>query len=363
MSYKIGILIDRLNGGGAERAAGIISKLLSELGHKIFIVTLFDDVAYPYQGKLINLGKYKTGSRSSIAKYLRYKKLHTTLKAENPDLILDFRMKDFPLREKLLNRLVFKYPMVNMVRSYKLEWYFPQPKKLAQHLYSDYAGIITVAKEIKQEVQQQYGFSNVTAIPNAIDIKAIQRKANESLNTPMEYIIAVGRNHPVKQFEALILAFSKSNLPKKGIKLVIMGDGNESEVLKNRIMQLNLQKQVQLLAFQTNPFPFLKHAKFLVLSSKYEGFPNVLVEALACETPVVAFNCSSGPSEIIQHEKNGLLVENQNFKALTQAMNRMIDDRALYEQCKGFALESVACFSIEKVKQLWKQYLTGLKKE
>ncbi len=313
--------METLSGGGAERSAGLLSKILSDLGYQVFVITLFDDILYPYSGELINLGLFKKGSQSSLNKFLRYKVLRDKIIQHQFDLVLDFRMKNFPIREFLLNKLVFRTKMVNMVRSYKLDWYFPHPKMLSNYLYKNYAGINVVSLDIKKEIEKKYNFNNVSTIFNPIDINYIKLKtASENLIIKDEYVIAVGRLHPVKQIDKLIDAYSNSILPQRNIKLYIIGDGPERDLIIKKIEDLNLQTNVELLPYQENPFNYLAHAQFLILSSKNEGFPRVLIEALACGTPVVSFDCKSGPNEIIVHGKNGLLVEDQNFKMLSSGI-------------------------------------------
>ena len=117
--------------------------------------------------------------------------------------------------------------------------------------------------------------------------------------------------------------------------------------------QLGLSALIEFKGFVENPFPYYKKALFTVLSSKNEGFPNVLIETLATQTPVIAFDCFSGPNEIIEHEINGLLVDNQNFQALTEAMNAMIENVDLYQNCKQNAKESVRKFDVEIIGQQW----------
>jgi len=358
MSKKICILIEQLNGGGAERSAGILSKILSSLGHRLFIMTLFDDIGYEYKAELINLGKHQEGSRSIADKYGRYIQLKKELEHHQFDVILDFRMKNFALREVLLNRFVFKTKMVNMVRSYHLPYYFPTSFYISKKIYENYYGINCVAKVIKENIEKQFGFNNVTAIHNPINLNSIAEKAKvKQPKLPEKYILAVGRHHPVKQFEKLIEVYLQSELPEKQVKLVILGDDLGNDYLKNLIEKSNASQLVSLLTFAENPFPFYKNAKFLVLSSKNEGLPMVLIESLASGTPVVSFNCPSGPSEIIQHQQNGLLVKDQDFDALKQAMERMIKDEKLYLRCKENALESVQKFSMEKIKKEWERFL------
>jgi N-acetylgalactosamine-N,N'-diacetylbacillosaminyl-diphospho-undecaprenol 4-alpha-N-acetylgalactosaminyltransferase len=124
-------------------------------------------------------------------------------------------------------------------------------------------------------------------------------------------------------------------------------------ILKALAKQKKIENKVHFLGFQNNPYKYLKKAKFFVLSSLNEGLPNVISEALACGTPVVSFDCLSGPSEMILDKQNGLLVENQNVQKLTEAMNLFFEDEKLYTFCKENAFQSSSPFSIDNIGQQW----------
>ena len=192
-------------------------------------------------------------------------------------------------------------------------------------------------------------------VNNPIDISYITQKAIEKNGLDFEYIIAIGKYDykNVKQLDKLIDSYSKSILPKEKIKLVLLGVGKNNSRLKKVAIQSRVEDEVLFLDFDENPFKYLARANFLVLSSKYEGFPMSIVECLACQTPVISFNCVSGPKEIITDKENGLLVENQNFEKLTLAMNEFVSNQMLHDHCKKNSLESVSKFSIEKIGKEW----------
>lgn len=354
------MLIERLNSGGAERSAGLISQIIERLGHDVFIITLFDDIAYPYSGKLINIGEFNHCSGSILNRFNRYWQLRKQLHQNKFDLVFDFRLKESIIREFFLNKLVFSTRMVNMVRSFHLNWYFSNPKIVSKHLYRNYSGINTVSLEIEKEIERLFKFSNVSTIYSPIDIEYIQRKSQEANYIEDDYIIGVGRLEPIKQFDKLLLAYKESVLPKENVKLYILGKGSQKTNLLKLIIDLNLGNMVKIIPFNENPFIYIRNAKFLISSSKNEGFPRVLLESMACETPVISFDCSSGPSEIIVDGNNGLLVENQNFEALKDAIDIMFLDKELYRECKANSLKSISKFSMESISVKWKQYINSL---
>ena len=262
-------------------------------------------------------------------------------------------MRTSSVQELLLSKFIFPNNTFYTIHSAILNYYLPTNSFLAKIIYNR-RNIVSVSIAIQQIINQHYNFENSFKIYNPIDFNEIQQLQNKfEVNEP-KYIVAAGRmNDTIKQFDQLIESYSKSILPKKGIKLLFLGDGENKIKLQSLAEQAGLSSLIEFKGFVENPFPYYKNARFTVLSSKNEGFPNVLIETLATKTPVIAFDCFSGPNEIIEHEQNGLLVDNQNFEALTEAMNQMIEKDDLYQNCKLNAKESVRKFDVEIIGQQW----------
>ena len=352
--YKIALIGYRLSGGGAERVMARLSVFFESKGIEIHNIIVVDAVSYPYAGKLINLGKMKSKNNGLFDKLKRFLFLKKYIKENEFDFIIDFRFRIKPIQELLIAKWLYKSEVIFSVRSYLIDHYMPNWSLLTRFMYENCFKIVCVTNKSKELIEHKHHLKNVDAIYNPIDIDEIESKSKEIIDFNFEYIIGVGQMETnIKQFDKLIEAYSASVLPQKNMHLVLLGDGNRKEILQKLVKGKNIEDKVHFLGYQHNPFKYLKNAKFFVLSSLNEGLPNVILESLACRTPVIAFDCLSGPSEMILDKENGLLVENQNNEKLTQAMNLFIEDEVLYNYCRQNALQSVQKFSIENIGKQW----------
>lgn len=353
--YKIALVGYQLNNGGLEKVMSSLSIYFGKSGIEVHNILFVDDVAYPYSGVLVNIGKMKSNHKGVFGKLKLFLFFKKYIAQNQFDYVIDFRYRVNPIQEILFSKWVYDSKTIYTIHSSKLETYLPNSRLITQFICDEKHSIVCVSKAIEKLVKVKFELQNVLTINNPIDLEYIKIKSLEKIDIDFPYIVAAGRfdGQNIKQFDELIVAYSKSILPQRGISLLLLGDGERKEEVMEIAMQNKVAEKVRFLGFIANPYPYFKKAKFLVMCSKYEGFPMTLIEALACDIPVVSFNCVSGPSEIITHKENGLLVENQNFEKLTEAMNSFVEDVALYDKCKENAMKSAQGFSVENIGEKW----------
>ncbi|WP_309641386.1 glycosyltransferase [Flavobacterium sp.] len=356
---KIAIVTQSLANGGAERFASLLSKMLVRLGFHVHIVSILDDIEYEYEGELFNLGLLKNKDNSNFGRLKRFFVFKKYIKQQDFDWIIDNRVRTASFSELMISKFIYNpKKAIYLIHSYKIEKYFPKNPLFSKTIYKESPYLVAVSKEIEALVQTQFHYKNTITIYNPIDQKDLIEKASEATISE-KFILSYGRiDDDIKNYSLLIESYAQSILPQSNILLYIMGDGKDVNRLKRQVEQMHLSDKIIFKSKLPNPFPYVQSAFFTTLTSRNEGFPMTIIESLALGTPVVSVDCHSGPREIIRHEHNGLLVENHNPIALSQAMNRLVQDEVLYQSLKANASTSVAHLSLSSVAKEWQQLLT-----
>ena len=345
---KIAFVIANLNGGGSERAVSNLSLAMEKEGHTVSIIVLdADNIVYPFGGKIIDLNiPHSTSPLGQIINIFKRKSaLKALFKEHQFDGIFTFmESAGFPsaMASKDVVVSVHENPD-KMSKVYKL---------LYPYLYPKTKKVIACSKAMEDRLIDLYGFKNTGTIYNSVDIDLVQQKSKEAIEVARPYILTVGRLVHVKGFDLLIEAYAQSKA-KENLDLIILGEGELRGELQALIDEKGLTDKVILTGNVDNPFAYYAKADFYVLSSRNEGFPNILIEALACSCPCISFDCKTGPNEIINDGENGLLVEAENVPALTTAIDKLNQDEALQKRFKKNANSSVQHLTPSAISQEW----------
>ena len=238
--------------------------------------------------------------------------------------------------------------------------------KLVQWLYPYLSLIICVSTGVADGICELLPCitGRTKVIYNPLYTEEIIRQSNEPLdyNFPNNVILAVGRLRWEKGFDLLIRAHEK--LIKADVKhtLIILGEGKERVAIEKLIYELHMEDTIILPGFQQNPYKWLKAANAFVLSSRCEGLSMVLLEAMILGTPVISFNCPSGPAEILENGRYGLLVPRDDIDALAAAMKNILKQRDVASKLSRLGKERAQQFSTNNIISKFEEAFINVKR-
>ncbi|SDY18170.1 glycosyltransferase [Nitrosomonas sp. Nm33] len=339
----VGVFLSGLSGGGAQRRSLLLARGFLERGCAVDVIVVHGEgpfrTALPSGARLFTLephaahlplirrikGLWVLSSLFALARYLA---------AVRPDILLSTSIPAnlAAVWGRALSRT--RTPIVitanlNLTQA-TAKWGALVAKSLRwliAHAYSSAQAVIAISRGVAEDLLAVTGIpeERIFQIYNPLDLELVARQSRETVDHPWlvagapPVILAVGKLKLQKDYTTLVRAFA-SVRAKREAHLVILGEGEERARIERLIRDLGVEADVYLPGFVENPFAWMAHAPVFVLASAWEGFSNVLLEALACGCTIVSTDCPSGPREILADGKFGYLVPVGNDAALADAI-------------------------------------------
>jgi len=333
---RILITLPRLSGGGAERVMINLGNKFSKMGYNVYFLLLSNEGEFSknVSEKINVVVLNKRSFKSAIFPMIK------SMNIIKPEVIIStlwqmnliVLMSQFFLKERKKTKIIIREANNLNIELDTLSFLKKRIyKSIYKFLYKYSDKIVVQCDEMKERTQMLLDSKTqmkVIRIYNPILSKEIAELGNKE--NPFEYkdkinIIAIGRLEFQKGFDLLIQSFSL--IKNQKIHLTILGDGTQKEQLLYQIKKFDLDEYIDLKGFEPNPYKYIKNADIFVLPSRFEGFPNVLLESLCLNTFIISYECPSGPKEIIQNEDIGTLVPPQDIIALSNAINQAINEK------------------------------------
>ena len=334
-SPKIAIFLQNLYGGGTERMMLNLAGGIADTGAAVDLVlaqargTFMSTI--PENVRLVDLGGHRTVlSIPALARYLRRERptvLLSALTHVNVAAILANYLAGRPSRVVVSERSTISKESAE-IKALSIRATY----RLVPWSYRRADGIIAVSKGAAEDLARFCGLpiDRIAVINNPVVGPTLAQRAAEPLDHPWfapgapPVVLSVGRLSPEKEFGTVIRAMAEL-APQQPARLVILGEGTERSSLETLVDELGMRDRVLLPGFAKNPYAYMARANVLVLSSRWEGSPNVLIEAMALGTPVVATDCKSGPAELLEGGRYGPLVAVGDAAGMAAAIAQMLD--------------------------------------
>ncbi|AJY46968.1 glycosyltransferase [Martelella endophytica] len=366
---RVAFVLNNLSGGGAERVAVNVANTMAGLGHDVSLV--LNHRRGPYLSdvsanvRILSLGKRMLSALPSLARLLRRERFDAVLTVLDQPSIGCLLLKPFIGRTRVIV-VECNNPLASGGAVTGMAW--KTIRRLRPYLYPHADHIITKSEGIRAALVKHFNGKpvKITAIPNPVDTSRIDALAGEAVehrwfaaDRQIPVVVAMGRLSVQKGFDRLLESFALV-IETTPARLVILGEGHERAALEELVRRKGLEKCVDLPGFVKNPYSYVAKADCFVLSSRWEGWPNALVEALACGTVAVSTDCESGPREILKGGEYGVLVPQNDREGLAsgllEALQSNRDAARLRRRVLEFSPETIAEKYIAAVEESMRRY-------
>jgi GalNAc-alpha-(1->4)-GalNAc-alpha-(1->3)-diNAcBac-PP-undecaprenol alpha-1,4-N-acetyl-D-galactosaminyltransferase len=355
MNVKIAFIISSLTSGGAERVLCLIANYWARKNYSIAIITLDNQTPfYLLEGGIklepLSLLRNSDSVFSAIANNIaRIKTIRKKLIEIDPDIVISF-MTETNIISTIGCRIINKPIIISERTCY--DFLKSRAWIILRKLVYRFSNVLVVQTNYDKEKYNR--LSNIFVINNPLNLEEMIPNNDREENN----ILAVGRLDRVKGFDRLIRAYSL--LESKNWKLTIVGEGSERNSLKKLIHDLNLEDYIRMPGRTKAIEKWYKKSSIFVLSSRIEGFPNALCEAMAYGCACVGFDCIAGPNEIITDKVNGYLVKNGDINALAAKIDFLINNPAERRRTGNEAMKISERLNIDSIMSKWEKIINNI---
>lgn len=354
---KIGFLIANYNnGGGTERVTSILANGFNNRGYQVSIIS-FTDGLNPIFNTNSDISLYSIGNTKKngiIKKFRNFNRLHQIIKKNQIDILIvvDVRLYIYAHWLKYISHCkVIAWEHFNYFKEYG------RIGKISHKLAIRYADeLIVLGKNDLQNYQQNE--KNLTKIDYIYNPFSLETDQTTSLDNNV--VLSVGRLEKQKGFDLLLKAWAIVEKKNTNWKLKIIGNGNEKENLLKLKEKLKL-KNVDFIPFTKNIINEYLNASLYVMSSRFEGYPLVLIEAQKCGLPIISFNCHEGPSEIVKENVNGFLIDKNDYKNLGNRILYLLNNREILQKFHKNSNIDLDKYELNNILDKWESIFIEIK--
>lgn len=352
---NIAFVISTLSHGGSERVVSLLANNLS-LSNNVTIVLIGDDKNKFYKisdnVKVINLDLLKKSRNKFEAvcnNILRVRKIRAALLQTKPDVVISFL---FATNVLVLIASIFLDLKIIVSERNDPDGYKESSRvwNLLRRLVYPLAHCLVVQNKNIYSKFEKYS-KKVEIIPNPLVEQVVEKTLVK--DSSIVQIMAMGSLSEQKGFDTLIKSFHRSFIDNKKLRLKIFGEGHLRKKLEDLIKGFGLENVVELPGLCKNPPDEFNRSDIFILSSRFEGSPNALLEAMAFGVPCISTNCQSGPSEIIVDEENGILVPVDDVNILSEKINLLSENKKMREVFRQEAPKVMNKYNVENISRQW----------